>query len=79
MKTAERSTADTVRRAIDGPRLTLQALGERAGLTVPALNAYRLGIRTPDDEKRLRLAAALEAFALDVRGLAEDLRASVEE
>jgi transcriptional regulator with XRE-family HTH domain len=65
---------ETIRRALDVPRLTMGDLADRTGASQAALNKYRQGERRMPQDVRLHLAHVLDAHAAELRALAEALR-----
>lgn len=65
---------ETVRRALDLPRLTLGDIAERLGVTTAALNKYRQRERAMPSHVRVRLAELLDRHAAELTALAEALR-----
>lgn len=69
---------ETVRRALDVPRMTMGEIAGRIGASTAALNKYRQGKRTMPLDVRLRLAQLLEGHTWELQALAEALRESGE-
>lgn len=54
------TTGERIRKARKKAGLTQRALGEKIGLSAPAIRLYELGKRTPSDEVIGKIAKALE-------------------
>lgn len=67
---------ETVRRALDTPRITLGDLAAIVGVDRGTLETYRSGAALMPYPLRLRLAAFLEGQARALLTLAEELRES---
>lgn len=59
--------------ALDLGTPTLKDVAREAGISYPAVRAYRAGQRTPSPDVRRRLAAALRKFSARLRKAADDL------
>lgn len=69
-----KAAEDLARRALDVPRLTIGQLADAAGVSRPALVSYQQGRAPMPWPARARLAAFLEAHAMRLLALAEELR-----